>query len=289
MPTVYLPLGSAEAYGRVGEMVIYQGTWVRRYVVPRDPRTDAQLDVRKLFHDITKMVKSGNSWARGTWVSLGGPRWFTNLYRDISTDFMGSWTAAQTDWDAMSEGEQTSWNDVAPYQATWNQPGRIFFSVARVVAQLLDASGYPDYELAIADASNSGDVVAWWNRELDGVLIEGMYDDDQSEFVYSENWEVVEHASAYGGSYHQQSGAGLAKCNFYFTGTGFRAFYKRDVGLGILQLRTEDEHLNVDISDASPTWQQSSAITGLFQGLHYGIVQWHELGLINLDAIEIIR
>lgn len=289
MPTVYLPLGSSEAYGQVGEMMIYQGTWVRRYVVPYDPRTDAQLDVRNLFHDVTKMVRSGSSWARGTWASLAGPRWFPILYRSCSKDFLGSWSQAQIDWEAMSEIQQTAWNESAPYQATFSEQGRIFFSVARVVSKLLDASGYPDYELPVADGDNSAAVATWWSRELDGALIEGFYEDGHPDLIYSANWDVVSDGSAHGGSYHQQSGAGLASCTFYWTGTALRVYFNGQSGFGIMQIRTDPEYMNVDLAGGSHAWQKSVLLSGLYRGLHFGIIRWHEFGLINIDAIEITR
>jgi hypothetical protein len=79
MPIVYLPLGSKAASGMVGEMVVYQGTTVRKYVIPTDPRTVAQLDVRHQFADITKMYKSAGLWMRTAWKGQLGARWYTSL------------------------------------------------------------------------------------------------------------------------------------------------------------------------------------------------------------------
>jgi hypothetical protein len=197
------------------------------------------------------------------------------------------------DWEGMNELEQSAWNQDVPYQATHNEPGRIFFGVARVVSKLLDASGYPDFELPLAGANNSLAVAAWWNRELDGALQPGMYDDQDPAFSYSGPWQILNHASAYDGRYHQQSGAGLASCVFYWCGSAIKVYFKRETGAGRLQVRSDPEYVNIDqaagTGGGSPLWQQSATLSGLFGGLHFGIIRWHEFGMVNFDALEVIR
>jgi len=286
---VYLPLGSESAHGQIGEMMIYQGQWVRRYVVPRDPRTDAQLNTRNLFHDITKTIRSAHAFARAAWAGAYGPRWFPMLSGYCQKDFMGVWSAAVADWAALSEDDRDAWNTVAAFQATYNEPGKIFFAVARINAHMFDVTGWPDFEQPIPDGSNAETILAWWNRELDHALQDGMYDDDDVEFTYDSNWHVETDAGAYGGSYHQQTGGGIARMTFYFCGTGVRFFYKNGAGLGTLQIRIDAEFLNHDLSVGIPGYQRSDVLTGVLPGLHYCIIQWHEFGLINLDAVEVIR
>ena len=79
MPTLYLPLASQQAFGTFGGLITYQGTICRVYTVPYDPRTNAQVDTRKLFYDHTKMLKSLGLFGRAACSSWYGSRWYTEL------------------------------------------------------------------------------------------------------------------------------------------------------------------------------------------------------------------
>jgi hypothetical protein len=288
MPKVYLPLASAEAYGAFGEMIVFQGVTCRAYVVPSDPRSPAQLDVRKIFHDVTKMETFCGEWVRAAWKTAFGSRWYTSLYKRVTEDGKARYIEYSAEWDGFTNEQKEAWNEAAPFKVTYNPPGEVFYVLLCVVKDWFQQLGSPDFEIPLIDADSSVTAGVWAGRTLEGVLTAGAYDDDFEALVYSGDWSENLDASAEGGSYHQSGEDESPSVGFYFYGTQFSLTFRKGAGYGIAKVATfGSTDILVEQYHASEEWQQEYISPVFLKGLHYVTVTRTGAGAINIDGIVI--
>ncbi|SRR6266498_2266872 len=288
MPTVYLPLGSASAHGDMGKMVIYQGTMVRQYVVPRDPRTAAQLNVRQVFHDVSKITRTAGLWVRAALKTVYGPRWFTEVYKAaqyvIRNQIAPFAMNADEIWNTFTEEQQAAWNDAAPYQATFNEPGRVWWWVIfGMQKDFVWQFDIPIFEDVAPDAP-----VDWWNRNLDGVQGAGMLDDIVDIGATSGTWDLVSDSNAHGGSYRKVPGSTSGAFGIYFYGRRASFIHMQGPDQGEVVLVWDMGNIvHKVLYNASVEWQQEFNTGSLPLGLHF--VQVEKIGFsdVNIDAVEI--
>jgi len=288
MARVYLPLASSEAYGAFGETIVYQGVTCRVYVIPSDPRTDAQIAQREIFHDVTKMVRYFGLWARGAWRTVFGARWFTGLYRRITENGLQRLLEADAEFDAMTVEQKDAWNQYAPFQVTFNAPGMIFYAVMRTWELWCSELGAPFFGWSGIDPDNAVGAGEWALKDLSGVMSAGKHDDDQLLISYNGSWIAVVQALAYGGDYHESSTTGAPFVSFYFHGSQFALVYRTSTGGGIAKVSTfgMGDQL-VDQNSVTTEYQVEKLMPGLSRSLHYVTITRQGTGAINLDALEI--
>lgn len=217
MPTVYLPLGSAAASGQMGEMVIYQGVTVRKYVIPTDPRTQAQIDIRNLFFDVTKTLRTLGLFGRGVLAGLFGPRWYTMAYQRAAGAGAGNLAGYDPEWDAFTLEEQDAWRAASPFVATYSDPGQIFYSFARVL-QFWVSTVSPETFLSVAPAAdNAAAYRAAWDVGLENVLTSAKVGHDDARLIYTGTWTTWSHPQAFIGSLARTVVVGNS-VKFYFRG-----------------------------------------------------------------------
>ena len=288
MPTVYLPLASAEAYGAVGEMMIFQGQTCRAYVVPYDPRTEAQLDVRKLFYDVTKMQTFCGAWVKSAWKIAFGSRWYTSLYKRVTESGAARYNAAAAEWDGFTTEQKEAWNLAAPFKVTYNPPGEVFYVVMSVMSDWMIELGAPGYEFPGIDADNAAGIGEWAAWTLEDVLTAGSYEDSHALLTYVGSWSVISDAGASGGAYHQSATTGTPSVSFYFYGTQFSLVFEKNAGRGAASVAAFGMATQiVNQNDSVQTWQSEWLSVGLPKGLHYVTITRTGTGAINLDAIGI--
>lgn len=217
MPTVYLPLGSAAASGQMGEMVVYQGVTVRKYVIPTDPRTQAQIDIRNLFFDVTKTLRTLGLFGRGVLAGLFGPRWYTMAYQRAAGAGAGNLAGYDPEWDGFTLEEQDAWRAASPFVATYSDPGQIFYSFARVL-QFWVSTVSPETFLSVAPAAdNAAAYRAAWDAGLENVLTLAKVGHDDARLIYTGTWTTSSNAGAFVGSLARTLVIGSA-VRFYFRG-----------------------------------------------------------------------
>lgn len=289
MPVVYLPLASAEAFGQVGEVIVYQGVSVRKYVVPRDPRSGAQLDVRKLFFDINKVSKSMGDFLRAEARTKLGPRWHSVIYGHCKRDEGGFWSDAVTLWNGFSEVERDGWRSVAPYAATWNDPGFIFFAVQHVIYQIY----IRDFGEALYWDDLLGDGYTFaganWGKDMSGVVYAGLRDDDYGDFSYDSGWVTYSDAEAFGGSYKSIGSPHNGTIQVYFFGRQIKIHHLIGPTFGVGNVWIDDVNVG-EINQYNVSAGHGVVWTSpvLERGLHRFYIHRIPSQLINVDAIEII-
>lgn len=288
MPTVYLPLASAEAYGAIGEMIVFQGQTCRAYVVPYDPRTDAQLNVRELFYDVTKMEHFCGAWFKGACKVVFGSRWYTMLYKRVAENDRARYTAAALVWDGFTTLQKEAWNTAAPFQVTYNAPGEVFYVLMGVMWDWMQELGAPGYEFPGIDADSAVDVGAWAVRTLADVLTSGAYEDSNAHLTYAGSWSTISDVNASGGAYRVSASTGGPSVSFYFYGTQFSIVHEKDSTRGQMQIETFGMATQtINQNDSVQTWLNEWVSVGLIKGLHYVTITRTGTGAINLDALTI--
>lgn len=224
MPKVYLPLGSASASGQMGEMMVYQGNTVRVYTVPVDPRTNAQIDVRNLFHDVTKILKTLGLFGRGKLSGMVGPRWYTLAYAAITGNGAQLLNEQLAIWDTLTDVERDAWRDVAPYVATYADPGKMFFAVGGALQEW----GYAYMvNMLLATYPQNNNAVAYraaWDMDLSNVITLSKTDDKDARIYRTGAWTYITDPLCFGGGYYQ-TGVWTAGIGMTFLGNRFSLGY----------------------------------------------------------------
>jgi hypothetical protein len=289
MPKVYLPLGSKAASGKIGEMFVYQGTTVRALVKPVDPKTAAQLNVRRLFADMTKMLKAAGLWPRGAWKTIFGVRWFTTLTGMLKTDALGAWSTAEVNWAGFTENQKAAWRAVAPCQDTGNDPGRMFYDVAFSLFWFVDNAGYGYFGMGDYYGDDSATAAAWWAKGLDDVVMPGLYDNDGGVLSWNADPVEVQDVNAYGGSYLTNIPDSTMGGICVFKGVQVKITYKKGPVFGtacVTVVGDVVEYLNQNllVDDWQNVWVSSYFEDGLHMFNFYNMMS----ALVNIDAIEIV-
>jgi len=202
MATVILPLGYPLVSGAEDDVIIYQGNVARMYQIPTDPRTDAQLNQRRQLYDVSKMSKSAGVRAKSAFKSSFGSRWSTIIYQFFKLDYDSSWTDAQDSWAAGSAAQRAAWDAAAPFQATYNEPGLIFFGLVRVIYSAMIGEGLETFDLQFYSMDQSSSAATWWALTLAGILQKIKVDDTDPHVVYAGGWSTALDAGCFGGSLH---------------------------------------------------------------------------------------
>jgi len=285
MPKVTMPLGSMEAYGAVGDMMIFQGTSARAYVKPYDPRTGAQLDQRAFFRDVSKMIKAGNLFMRYQCYDRYGPRWFPELCR-LTVE---NWVGSVAEWSTLTGAERTELQEKAPYQQTDSDAGMIWYAIHRAMR----FSSVPFIELPDVDPLVVDDWLTWWFRNLDGVVEQGSYENGDEVMDFMGDWSVVNNASASGGSYLQKNGTLLAQGRVLFWGRQVRIVYRSANSQG-----SADCFYDSSIADTFSMYSAAEVFGNVYEteikpeGLHVFTIAPRFVGgswsPINIDRVEIL-
>ena len=158
-------------------MLVFQGVTVRSWVIPKDDPTDEQLDLRHLFADTGKMLKTLGLWARAYEKWVLGSRWHSVITGAVLSDQMGWRSAAFVVWNACSSDDQTAWRSNAPTAATYDDCGWIYFMCVWVIDALNIEVRDGDFLFDVPEGDSSALFLANWNQDLSGVLGIGTWDE----------------------------------------------------------------------------------------------------------------
>lgn len=162
MAVVYLPMGYPLQQGLAFDNIVYQGTVARMYTVPKDPRTDAQMFSRKLTSDVSKMRATAGVYARQGWKCNYGTHWSNVIHELVKSDFDGLWTEAMDAFDEFTEDLKAEWNANAPYQVTYNEPGRMYWGLVYVIYHQQQHVSRLWFEMPEPLADDMSSMLTWW-------------------------------------------------------------------------------------------------------------------------------
>ena len=230
MATVTLPFGYPALEGMEYSVLVYQGTAVRVYTGATDPRTDSQLFQRKINSDLAKMRKTLGTFGRNVCKIGMGSAWSTVLFQFLKADINGWWSDLGARWASMNETDKSAWRSAAPYTATFNDMGEVFFKLACFLAEAcLEFSGSL-WGLEDWEDNQATDALAWWVRSVDSYKGEILGKD----WEHDEGWTPIV-------NFLYANGSGVAEAWTYFYGKTFNIVIGSDDGLGEGQVYVDGE------------------------------------------------
>jgi hypothetical protein len=225
MASVYLPFGYPKISGQQYANVIYQGTMVRLYQVPTDPRTDAQLEERRFFSDLARMRGTLGDWGKGALRLALGSRWVGNFLQVVKADDDGYYAGLAAEWDGFTPNARADWQAAAPYQATFNNQGLSFFSISRMVYHILSLYSPVLFECQEWGESDSALALAWWSLTKNDAIVKNLYDVEPPNFTIGQSWTRVEQEGAAGGHVWQADHENPTAITFYSTRKIVKVFF----------------------------------------------------------------
>lgn len=290
MATVVLPFGYPLISGAESETIIYQGTLVRSYTLPSDPRSASQLQNRRFLSDFAKMRATAGAFARAAFRSNLGTKWGAILYQYAKADLNSYWSSAVLEWGTFSEAGRDEWRDAAPYLATFNDKGLIFFALLRTAYYAVGNFGVDFFGLEEWGELESADALMWWNLENNIYAPKGIYDMPAYQSTFGIEGTPTNNASALNGSYLED----VETFEFFIYGRTVVFFGRRAPGLGTVRTYFDGEIFStVDISNAVEVFQYELVGAGPgsnedrnFKGFH--VVKFEVLsGSVNLDFFRV--
>jgi hypothetical protein len=287
MATVYLPMGYPIQSGNAFQNVIYQGSVVRLYTLPKDPRSDAQLQERRFLSDVTKTKKCLGLWAKGACRAVFGTSWGTVIYQIIKADVEGWWSGALAEWESFGEVNQDAWRAASPYQATFNDVGEIFFGLTRVIAQALNFYSGIYWGSELWTETESAAALAWWQKDLMDAILKGTYEETYAGLHFSVSWDTYTDGNWHGGGYKLGNFVYAGSCYFYFYARGIIFGYGRDNYYGNMKVSIDGVQVGlIDQHNNSPIYQVYSTFDTGVKRLHYAKLEvMTNLG--NVDWIQV--
>jgi len=234
MAQVILPYGYPLLSGQTATTVIYQGTVERSYTNVVDPRTNSQLFARELLSDISKIRGSAGAWVKSAWKHQFGSKWSSVIYQMVKGDVDGYWTDSSDAWLALSELNRQNWRDAAPFQATYNDPGELWFRLLYLVFSWVDDHGLNIFYQPEVAEGTLAESLAWWTAELTdfGWQVRSAFfidiNDRDSGWVFSGAWSDVSDSNASVGTLRETSEPG-AYAEIQLEASRFGYGYRQDV------------------------------------------------------------
>jgi len=160
MTKVVLPLLSQTASGQFAHSMVFdKRNYVRKYVVPANPKSVAQMTVRNRLGDIQRELKALGIILRPQVKLSLGARWNSLIISDLLNDEAAKWIADTATYTAFQAGEKTAWEGADPAVGNVNIAGLVFFLVAKSfydVCLRIGGDGLivmPDHDTAVATAA----------------------------------------------------------------------------------------------------------------------------------------
>lgn len=221
MATVYLPMGYPIQQGVNFDLIVYQGNLVRSYTLPKDPRNDSQLFERKMLSDVSKMRGTLGFWGKTAMKEVLGSGWSAILYQLIKSDSFSWWSDAILEWEGFDEVEQDDWRDAAPYKVTFNDMGKIFFLLSRVVGKAIGYYGLASWLVDEWGAGEGSAALAWWSRGKENFSVLSAYYFNTPGMNHRGDWEEMLNNEPQGSYSYVSSGGADDRVELYGFGKEF--------------------------------------------------------------------
>lgn len=167
MAQVILPYGYPVISGEGWSSLVYQGTVVRLYADAADPRTDSQNFERALFGDLKRLISSAGMWPKSSWRFMFGTRWSSIVYQMARGNVDGYWNFGLSAFDGINLTQKNLWRASAPYQATYNDPGRVWYAYLYMLYQWATSKGINNFKMVNPIGANAASMLVWWQAGLD--------------------------------------------------------------------------------------------------------------------------
>lgn len=225
MATVYLPLGYPILQGQEFEAIVYQGTYVRKYVLPTDPRTSSQAFNRKLFSDLSRSLPYFGPFFKGFLTCLYGQRRALLLRQLLQSDLNSFRSSRIAQFGSFTTPQKDTLRANAVLQSTFNDPGMISWVIYATAWDWYQSTGLIWGNPREPTAANIGNIISLWSESIEYALDQGAIQPGsfQSDTLFPKtgSWQSVSWAYADGGSY-SLSTSYPASVQFYSYGRYFK-------------------------------------------------------------------
>jgi hypothetical protein len=232
------------------------------------------------------MRKTLATWPRALLKLALGSTWGSILYQAIKADINGKWSSAVEQWDGMIEIEREPWREYAPFQATFNDQGFIFFAMSFVIGEIV--AGFSSYGWAFPDdwTIDAANTAAWWMGEASNQLVAGFYDDLQIGFRQVGSWENFSHAVCWGGSCKRSANAAGQSLIFMFYGRKLTLGVLLNPGGGFMDIMI-DGALNTQLyTGSSGTYTTGTRPIDTKKTALHVVSFVRDSGTINIDSLS---
>lgn len=200
MAQVYLPLGFPSLGGGF-DNIVYQGGVARVHLVSVDPRTNDQLFRRYLVKDLMKMRGTMGEYARAAMKLWFGSKWIAVVNQMCMGDADGLWSGAWAEWDGMSQDDRDYIDLHAPYLATWNEPGRVWWALYQTLYRWVEANEGNVYHMPAVSAGDIDLGLSWWSASIHDY-------DLQADVDMAQWWDGMSGVFSRSGTWEEWAGPG---------------------------------------------------------------------------------
>lgn len=110
MAHVTNPLLSMSASGKIGNSIVFDKRgFARIYVIPANPKTSLQMEVRNTLGDIQRELKQLGPVLRGQLRTGFGSQWNSMVIGELMANGNAILTGYVTEWNAFASGDKTAW------------------------------------------------------------------------------------------------------------------------------------------------------------------------------------
>jgi hypothetical protein len=142
MAKVINPLLSGSASGQLGHMMVFDKRGrVRQYVVPANPQTVDQMDVRNTLGDIQRTLKLLGTKLRGELKVAFGPTWNSQIVGELTANSGAVLSAYTAEFTAFQAGEKTAYENVDQASPIKLTKGAVIYSCASAVYDMKTRMG----------------------------------------------------------------------------------------------------------------------------------------------------
>lgn len=162
MAKVINPLLSGSASGQIGQMMTFDKRgFVRQYVIPANPKTDAQMLQRNTMGDLQRELKQLGPTLRTDFKAAFGYRWNSVIIGELLANGGAQLAAYTAEWTAFVTLDKTNWTAADLAVPVELEKGAVLYACASAaydIAARLDAS----VSLSLPIATNSVIVGGEW-------------------------------------------------------------------------------------------------------------------------------
>lgn len=155
-------LFSMSASGQFGKALVFDKRGrVRKYVVPANPQTTAQMLVRNKLGDIQRSLKLLGLVVRGELKTGFGPQWNSMIVGELTKNSGAALTTYQAEFDAFTTPQKADWNTADTSVPVELDGGFVLYAAASAIYDMAARLGVT-VSITLPAAGNSSTVGTEW-------------------------------------------------------------------------------------------------------------------------------
>jgi hypothetical protein len=162
MAKLTLPLMSMTASGQFGRSIVFDKRGhARKYVIPANPQSTEQMDVRNRMTDIQKTLKWLGTNARADVKVALGYRWNSMIVKELTDNGAARWSALATAFTSFTSQQKSDWTAANDGSGFVGDAGLAFYATATALYDVC-LRVFGDGVITQPTASNSATIGTEW-------------------------------------------------------------------------------------------------------------------------------